>query len=608
MQPPHRPSAPASSQPVPLPQGPPYPEQVSPYPAQVSSYPALVTSYPAQVSPYPAQGSPYPGQGSPYRAQGSPYPAQGSPYPAPPSTPPPLPFDIVPSAEREGFERKRSGGGAGGMDGGGGGGGGGGAGRGAGGGEEMLLDSVLLIPCSNRGDSGGSSVLNQGVFSHSVSGAGVDRNPSANQQQHNGHSQQQHQQHHHHQQQQQQQQQHQAHQQQQQQQQQAHQQQQSQAYWRQSAGVSSGAAIVPGAVAAVPAAMPAAVPAALTFRALPPKDLAAAASHLPRPAPKGPGSSSVCVPRVESSSHQRASLAPVDPFLPLLPLLPLLPHLQLTFRALPPRDLAAAACVCREWRAAATSEPLWPLDLAAAACVCREWRAAAISEPLWHRHTIALWPALASPAVARRVSDSCGFYLFYSPAVARRVSDSCGFYLFYRLVALSISLSATATPSLSGQRSPAVGRSLPLWPALVSPAVACRVSDSCGFYLFYRTGLPAPLPFHLDDLTFFSLFSPSFCGRASPLPFHLDDLTFFFDLSFHGSPVFSQAFKYKGGRALVPFSPSFHPQPNPIFPPPFSPLFALFHFPPPSPSPHPLPLSGSVSSPFPPERQCGAGC
>ncbi|CAI5467588.1 unnamed protein product [Closterium sp. Yama58-4] len=63
--------------------------------------------------------------------------------------------------------------------------------------------------------------------------------------------------------------------------------------------------------------------------------------------------------------------------------------LDLTFRALPPRDLAAAACVCREWRAAATSEPLW------------------------HRHTIALWPALASPAVARRVSDSCGFYLFY---------------------------------------------------------------------------------------------------------------------------------------------------------------------------------------------------
>ncbi|CAI5979556.1 unnamed protein product [Closterium sp. NIES-64] len=125
--------------------------------------------------------------------------------------------------------------------------------------------------------------------------------------------------------------------------------------------------------------------------------------------------------------------------------------LELTFRVLPPRDLAAAACVCREWRAAATSEPLW------------------------HRHTIARWPALASPAVARRVSDSCGFYLFYRKRFLRP-------------------------------------------------------------------------------------------GRASPLPFHLDDLTFFFDLSFHGSPVFSQAFKYEGGRALVPFAHHTFSDPSAIFP------------------------------------------
>ncbi|CAI5945235.1 unnamed protein product [Closterium sp. NIES-65] len=153
-------------------------------------------------------------------------------------------------------------------------------------------------------------------------------------------------------------------------------------------------------------------------------------AHVPRPASKGPGSSSVRLARVESSSHQRAPL---------------------TFRVLPPRDLAAAACVCREWRAAATSEPLW------------------------HRHTIARWPALASPAVARRVSDSCGFYLFYRKRFLRP-------------------------------------------------------------------------------------------GRASPLPFHLDDLTFFFDLSFHGSPVFSQAFKYEGGRALVPFAHHTFSDPSAIFP------------------------------------------
>ncbi|CAI5976829.1 unnamed protein product [Closterium sp. NIES-65] len=252
--------------------------------------------------------------------------------------------------------------------------------------------------------------------------------------------------------------------------------------------------------------------------------------------------------------------------------------LELTFRALPPRvlaaaacvsrewraaatseplDLAAAACVCREWRAAATSEPLLtpfdpgpgsssvcvprvegsshqrapltfrvlpPRDLAAAACVCREWRAAATSEPLWHRHTIARWPALASPAVARRVQQ------------------------------LPASLSATSLALL--------------WPVGSQTRAASTSSKA------------SPLPFHLDDLTFFfdlsfhgsPVFSQAFKkrflrpGRASPLPFHLDDLTFFFDLSFHGSPVFSQAFKYEGGRALVPFAHHTFSDPSAIFP------------------------------------------